>query len=81
VHDAQQARDHLLVEGQPPESLARIQSEHFARVTEDREVDFIFDIPVRIAQEVVGFRRDTASNTAFEVLRVTSGNKPKWKCW
>ena len=81
VHDAQQANDHLLVEGEPPESLARIQTEQVARVSEDREVDFIFDIPVRIAQELVGFRHDGASSAVFEVLRVTSENKPKWKFW
>jgi hypothetical protein len=81
VHDAQQASDHLLVEGQPPESLARIQSEQFARVTEDREVDFIFDIPVRIAQELVGFRHDGTSNTAFEVLRSLRGTNPNGSFW
>ena len=81
THDAQQADDHLLIEGQPPESFARIQTEQFARVGEDREVDFIFDIPVRVAQERVGFRHDAASSASFEVLRVTSGNKPKWKFW
>ena len=81
VHDAQQASDHLLLEGQPKESLARVQKEQFTRVSEDREVDFIFDIPVRVAQELVGFRRDGASSAAREVLRVTSGSKSKWKFW
>lgn len=81
VHDAQQASDHLLVEGAPPESLTRIKTEQFARVSEDREVDFIFDIPIRIAQELVGFRYDDGVERAFEVLRATSGSKPKWKLW
>ena len=47
VHDAQQASDHLSLEGAPPKSLPKIQPEQFARVSEDREVDFIFDIPIR----------------------------------
>ena len=81
THDAQEANDDLLVEGQPPESLAHIQAAQFARVGEDREVDFIFDIPVRVAQEIVGFRHDGASSAAFEVLRVTSGNKSRWNLW
>ena len=34
---------------------------------------------VRLAQELIGFRHDGASSAAFEVLRVSSGNKPKWK--
>ena len=81
VHDAQQANDHLLVEGNPPKSLARIQCEQYTRVKDDRDVDFIFDIPIRVAHEVVGFRHDEKVERAFEVLRATSGNKPKWKFW
>ena len=81
VHDAQQAPNHLAIEGTPPESFARIQKEQFARMNEDHEVDLIFDIRVRLAQELVGFRHDGASSASFEVLRVTSGNKPRWKFW
>lgn len=81
VHDAQQANDHLLVEGNPPDSLARIQCEQYMRGKEDRDVDFIFDIPIRVAQELVGFRHDEAAKRSFEVLRATSGNKLRWKFW
>jgi len=81
VHDAQLASDHLLVEGAPPESLAYIRTEQFARVSEDREVDFIFDIPIRVAQELVGFRHDEAVQRIFEVLRAASRSKPKWMFW
>lgn len=81
VHDARQARNHLEIEGTPPESFALIQREQFARVSEDRDVDFIFDIPVRLARELVGFRHDGEASTVFEVLRDTSGSKPKWKLW
>ncbi len=81
VHNAQKARDHLLVEGAPPQSLPKIHTEQFARVSEDREVDFIFDIPVRVAQELVGFRHDEAVERTFEVLRSAAGSKSKWKFW
>lgn len=81
VHDAQQALDHLTVEGKPPEALARVRAEEVARVNEDRDVDFIFEIPVRMAQEVVGFRHDAGSEPVFDTLRVTSGAKPRWKFW
>ena len=82
VHDAQQAGDHLLVEGTPPESLTQIRTEQFARVRADREVDFIFDIPILVAQGLVGFRHDEAVQRTFEVLRDTSvRSKPKWKLW
>lgn len=81
VHDAQQAGDHLSIEGAPPESLLRIKAEQFARVGEDREVDFVFDVPVRVAQELVGFRHDETIQRTFEVLRPSSGSKTKWKFW
>lgn len=81
VHDAQQASDHLLVEGAPPKSLPTVQMEQFARVSEDREVDFIFDIPIRVAQELVGFRYDEAVERTFDVLRASAASKPRWKFW
>ncbi len=81
VHDAQKAQDHLTVEGTPPESFVHIRAEEFAHVGEDPDVDFIFEIPVRMAQEVVGFRHDQDSGTVFDILRVTSQPKPKWKFW
>ena len=82
VHDAQQAIDHILVEGTPPESLTQIRTEQFARVNEDREVDFIFDIPILVAQGLVGFRHDEAIQRTFQVLRDTSGGSQlKWKFW
>jgi hypothetical protein len=55
VHNGQQTIDHLSIEGSPPQSLPKIQTEQFARVSEG-EADHIFDIPIRLAQELVGFR-------------------------
>jgi len=82
VHDAQKARDHLAIEGKPPESFDRIRAEELARVNQDHEVDFIFEIPVRMAQEVIGFRHDAGPTPVFNILRaVASETKPKWKFW
>jgi hypothetical protein len=76
VHDAQQTSDHLSIEGSPPNSLSEIQAEQFARVGEG-EPDHIFDIPIRLAQGLVGFRYDDPVERTFEVLR----SKTKWKFW
>jgi hypothetical protein len=85
VDDSQKARDHLVVEGRPPESFARIQAEELARVDSDHEVDFIFEIPVRVAQELVGSRHDEATKRTFNILRDvdagTGSQKSKWKFW
>ena len=81
VHESEQARDNLEVDGTPPESFARVRAEEFAHVNEDRDVDFIFEIPIRMAEEVVGFRYDSASDPLFDTLRVAQPPKPKWKFW
>ena len=82
IHDAQKANDHLFVEGKPPESLERIQPEELARVHQDLSVDFIFEIPLRVAKELVGFRHEEATGV-FEILREISPTKarPRWKFW
>ena len=80
-HDAQQAGDHLHIEGKPPEILGRIQAEQFARVSEDREVDFIIDIPTRVAEELVGFRYDKEQEALFDILRPVPRSKSFWKFW
>jgi len=49
-------------------------------VNEDRDVDFIFEIPIRMAQEVVGFRYDSATGSPFDTLQVAEP-KPRWKFW
>jgi hypothetical protein len=84
VHDAQLSRDHLIVEGNPPESFGRIRDEELARVESDREVDFIFEIPVRMAQELVGFRHDAGEEPEFSVLRSIAPvqkSSSGWKFW
>ena len=81
IHDAQQAYDHLTVVGKPPESLIRIQAEEFARAKEDRGVDFVFEIPIRMAQETVGFRHDANLGIVFDKLRVISKPNPWWRFW
>ncbi len=68
----------MAIKGTLPESLARIRAEQFARVSEDPEVDRIFDIPIRMAKEVVGFRYDEKHESVFEILRIA---KPRWKFW
>ena len=75
VHESEKARDHLVVEGKPPETFDSIRAQEFARVKDDPEVDFIFEIPIRMAQEIVGFRHDAQPTPEFNVLRDSS---KKW---
>jgi len=83
VHDAQESQDHLTVTGSPPESFAQIREEELARADSDREVDFVFEIPIRVAQKVVGFRHDGSAEPQFSILRDAHDKpgKPRWKFW
>ncbi|HVM91498.1 MAG TPA: hypothetical protein VMT67_01735 [Terriglobales bacterium] len=77
VHDAQKSPAHLVAEGDLPESFGRIKGEELARAGESPDVDFNFEIPVRVAEEIIGFRHDSASPSVFEVLRPISASKRK----
>ena len=71
THDAQVDLKHLEVRGEPPREFARIRDELFAKQTEDT-CDYIFDIPVEVAAEVVGFRYDERQEVSFNVLKRSS---------
>lgn len=81
IHDAQQSHTHLAVEGTPPDSYLHIRDEEFARVNDDLGVDYIFEVPVRVAQELVGFRHDAVWTPEFEILRIANNKKPRWVFW
>jgi hypothetical protein len=62
VHDAQQKRDHLAIEGEVPTCfdaiLNRLRDEQRQANAEKRGVDYIFDVPVELARALVGYRHD-----------------------
>lgn len=73
VHEANQGREHLQVRGEPPPQFASIRDRCRAeQATGDSEVDYIFEIPVELAQSVTGYRYDVdpegAGEIPFEVL-------------
>ncbi len=61
----------LDVRGTPPPQFARIRDGLFAKQTPDT-CDYIFDIPVSLAADIVGFRYDERSEVDFEVLEKPS---------
>jgi hypothetical protein len=65
----------LEITGSPPESLKtiRVQIEQLQRAGgDDEEVDYIFDIPLNVAQGITGFKHDEVcccmADGSFEVL-------------
>lgn len=75
-HQGEDGPKGLEVSGSPPESLDRIRAQmeeaQEAEGGEDAEVDYIFEIPLRVAQEIAGFKHDEVcdciANGGFEVL-------------
>lgn len=62
VHDAQESMMHLEVRGMPPEQYQAIRDRLFAEQAadggEEAQVDHIFEIPVELAYELIGYRYD-----------------------
>jgi hypothetical protein len=61
-HEGENGPKGLAVEGTAPEVLAGLQKEmedlQLAEGGEDAGVDYIFEIPLRVAQSIVGFKHD-----------------------
>ena len=79
THDAQRDVEHLQAEGELPAAFAGIReqlcSEQQTAGGRKADVDFIFDVPVKLAQTLTGYRHDAdipgAGADPFEVLTET----------
>jgi hypothetical protein len=91
-HDAQQGIYHLSTIGSPPAQLdeihAKLKAEQDNAGGTGADVDYIFDVPVAVAQAITSYRHDRdieqAGPEPFEVLRqelATQQTKPWWKVW
>jgi len=90
-HDAQESIDHLSTSGALPDSYAAIQSqcaeEQEQAGGKNSDVDYFFDIPLKTAKSIVGFKHDDddgLEDNSFEVFKAqttSSQTKPWWKLW
>lgn len=94
AHDAQEGIFDISADGELPDHFEAIKDELFARQNaeggEDADVDFIFDIPLRVAKKICGYKHDERCLTwkpsgpvAFTQHRTSSATsaKPWWKFW
>jgi hypothetical protein len=97
VHESDRGIYHLEVEGEPPPEFEAVRAEYVAKQDgesdEDMRVDFIFEVPLRLARDIVGYKHDqveaTEKRPSFEELAIGKGVKrPKrpdktnpWKIW
>jgi hypothetical protein len=83
-HQGDERVDHLECFGHLPKNFAQIEKEcRDLQEKEDHaqpEVDFVFEIPLKLAQSITGFKHDEGPVEAFELL---DWHKPKpwWQIW
>lgn len=88
-HDAQESIDHLNTSGALPDRYVAIQKqcaeEHEKAGGKNADVDHFFDIPLKTAKTIVGFKHDDddgLEDSSFEVFKTqasSSQTKPWWK--
>lgn len=89
-HSAQEDLLHLSAKGNLPNRYEAIKAEHIKLQEEEGDdVDYIFEIPVVLAEEITSFRYDAIpseeENIVYQVLRIrrefNAKSKPWWKIW
>jgi hypothetical protein len=80
-HEGEDGPKGLSVEGHAPEALRSIQKEmeelQIAEGGEDADVDYIFEIPLKVAKSIVGFKHDEDSRHLIGgVFQVMSHGPP-----
>ena len=84
-HDGSRGGRELEATGAPPDGFDAMREAATARYSTASGVDFMFDVPLELAQSITGFRHDT-SELEFVVLEPTAATanqrlKPWWKFW
>ena len=87
VHDAQQGMFNLESEGQLPDDFENIKASSFSEQEseggEEADVDFIFEIPLLLANNITGFKHDEyITDLEYTVLTPNKqSSSPWWKFW
>ncbi|MBL8213654.1 MAG: hypothetical protein JNK87_23245 [Bryobacterales bacterium] len=88
--DCQKDFDHLEATGDLPPFFAPIEREQKQKQQQDEEVDYLFDVPVLLAERVTGFRHDqhieddfrfAGVEIAAEAPKAAKSLKPWWRVW
>lgn len=94
-HDAQQSKRHLKIEGALPApygiAVKQAEQQQDAEDLGPKEVDFYFDVPLRTAGEIAGFKHDEENSALdymqFEVYATSSmpllggATRKWWQVW
>jgi hypothetical protein len=58
LHNSEYGTGHLNIEGNPPKILDDIVNQCKKKQSEERDADYIYEIPIELANELVGYRHD-----------------------
>jgi hypothetical protein len=69
VHDPEVGPDDVTIVGEPPGILEEIRAELARQQEAQPEVDYMFDVPVRLGRELCGYSSDEAPAVEWAVLQ------------
>lgn len=83
VHESDHGIYHLETEGEPPAAFESVRAKYVAKQDaeggEDADVDYIFEVPLRLARDIAGYKHDevevAGQEPSFEKLTVRKGVK------
>ncbi len=86
VHEFERAADHLDVRGVPPDGWKDVRDKCLSeQATVGSGVDYVYEIPLVVAQRVVGYRTETDDDDEliFVPLDLVANGTPKrwWRFW
>jgi len=78
-HQSDKGIEHLEEIGTPPTGFAEIKKRAYdrQRAKDSKDVDYIFDIPLSVAQSITGFKHDEGGPDEFEVLERQKPSLPE----
>ena len=75
-HESEKGLRHLEEQGSLPEEYASIKQRLLAEQQREdqgaKEVDYVFEVPLQLAESIAGFKHDKALDAQFEILRPMS---------
>jgi hypothetical protein len=90
-HDAQQGSGHLLADGTLPEAYAAVAAEMRLLQARSPGVDYLFELPLKLAQRLTGFKHDegdAGGERRWQALQhgpkiepARDEKKPWWQLW
>ena len=76
-HESEKGLRHLEERGSPPGQYLAVKERLLAAQQQEdegaREVDYVFDVPLELAEAIAGFKHDRLINERFEVLKPVAG--------